>query len=126
MSVYLWTTVCVLHEPFYTYFVFIFNMHFYNKLQTKIFYLQKIVAFYLLTQTNISQNFVSFKGKGGGGVKDKSIMRIYFSDVQHHSTKAVWSNEDAIFHLSNKHCRALPYAYAIPFHRHLIIYTSTL
>lgn len=79
---------CVCLEPFYTYFVFIFNMHFYNKLQTKIFYLQKIVAFYLLTQTNISQNFVSFKGKGGG-CKDKSIMRIYFSDVQHHSTKAV-------------------------------------
>lgn len=53
---------CVCLEPFYTYFVFIFNMHFYNKLQTNIFYLQKIVAFYLLTQTNISQNFVSFKG----------------------------------------------------------------
>lgn len=58
---------CVCLEPFYTYFVFIFNMHFYNKLQTKIFYLQKIVAFYLLTQTNISQNFVSFTGKWGGG-----------------------------------------------------------
>lgn len=79
---------CVCLEPFYTYFVFIFNMHFCNKLQTKIFYLQKIVAFYLLTQTNISQNFVSFTGKWVG-VKDKSIMRIYFSDVQHHSTKAV-------------------------------------
>lgn len=38
-------------------------------------------------QTNISQNVVSYTGRGEG--KDKSIMRIYFSDVQHHSTKAV-------------------------------------
>lgn len=141
MYVYLWTTVCVLN-PFIRILYLFLTCTFIINLQTKIFinktlllliYLQydfkrnlKLIgATYISkvkTPTNISQNFISFTGKqGGGGVKDKSIhvMRVYFLDVQHHSTKTVWSNEDAIFH---QHCRALPYAYAIPLHRHLTLY----
>lgn len=99
---------CVCLEPFYKYFVFIFNMHFYNEFTNENFLFTKNCCFLFSgnmnfkrnlklgatyisiakTQTNISQNFVSFTGKGGG-VKDISIMRIYLLDVQHHSTKAV-------------------------------------